>query len=427
MRGLHTRREQLWDAAGLILKRNDMGGYSVPTRGLYPYQWLWDAGFVAMGWHLIDQPRAWKELDMLLRGQWASGMLPHITFHQIVDTYFPGPDIWQSPQQNPPTSGITQPPIIATALWDLYRNTEDTATVEPQARSMFQALLRYHRWLYEARDPDKTGLVAILHPWESGMDNSPLWDGPLSRIKPVAVPTFKRRDLNHVNAAHRPLDEDYVRYIYLLICLRNGGYVEPSLYYFAPFCVVDTGYNAILLRANRDLLAMAKALGEPETEITGWIDRAEKGFQRLRDGQGGFYAGFDVRAGVPLDVPVTSKYLTLWGGAASADEALYLAREFSESLGGTSYMAATFSPVVTGFHPQRYWRGPVWAILNWMLSEGFKDYGFKSEAARLRADVLQLVETAGFYEYFDPLTGVGCGGPDFSWTAAVILKILASE
>ena len=32
------------------------------------------------------------------------------------------------------------------------------------------------------RDPKKTGLVSILHPWESGYDNSPIWDDPMEKI-----------------------------------------------------------------------------------------------------------------------------------------------------------------------------------------------------------------------------------------------------
>lgn len=425
MQRYETKRPMLWREAEAILRRNDLGGYTVPTQGLYPYQWLWDAGFTAMGWRHIDEPRAWRELETLLRGQWPSGMLPHITFHQTVDTYFPGPDVWQSPHQNPPTSGITQPPVVATALWDLYQNASDRGAVETRARAMFHAVLRYHRWLYAARDPDQTGLVAILHPWESGMDNSPLWDGPLARVTPVNVPPFKRRDTHHVNAAQRPSDDDYTRYIYLVLFLRSGGYVEPGLYYTAPFCVVDTAYNAILLRANRDLLALARALGEPEEEIAGWIERGELGFDRLRDGNGGFFAGIDLRADQVLQVPVTSRFLTLWGGVATPAEAEHLVREFGEALAGAPYLAATVPPSSAAFQPQRYWRGPVWGIVNWMLAEGFAAYGYTQEAERLRADTLKLVETAGFYEYFNPMTGEGLGGSNFSWTAAMVLNILA--
>ena len=49
-------------AAQAVLRDNDRGGYTVPTSGLYPYQWNWDAAFCALGWITFDEPRAWREL-----------------------------------------------------------------------------------------------------------------------------------------------------------------------------------------------------------------------------------------------------------------------------------------------------------------------------------------------------------------------------
>ena len=43
-----------------VLRRNDRGGYTVPSARLYPYQWNWDSGFVALGWLTFDEPRAWQ-------------------------------------------------------------------------------------------------------------------------------------------------------------------------------------------------------------------------------------------------------------------------------------------------------------------------------------------------------------------------------
>ena len=38
---------------------------------------------------------------------------------------------------------------------------------------------------------------------------------------------------------------------------------------------------------------------------------------------------------------------------------------------------------------------------------------------------LELVDRSGFAEYFSPLTGTGYGAPDFSWTAALTIDLLA--
>ena len=51
-----------------ILRLNDRGGYTVPTDGLYPYQWNWDSAFAALGFAAFDIGRAWVELETLFSG-----------------------------------------------------------------------------------------------------------------------------------------------------------------------------------------------------------------------------------------------------------------------------------------------------------------------------------------------------------------------
>jgi len=115
-----TKLSSLDNAARDIMMRNDRGGYTVPTDGLYPYQWNWDSAFAAFGFARFDIPRAWKEVETLFSGQWANGMVPHILFHKPDHGYFPGPQVWGC--DGPvPSSGISQPPVAATfirAIWE---------------------------------------------------------------------------------------------------------------------------------------------------------------------------------------------------------------------------------------------------------------------------------------------------------------------
>jgi hypothetical protein len=53
--------------------------------------------------------------------------------------------------------------------------------------------------------------------------------------------------------------------------------------------------------------------------------------------------------------------------------------------------------------------------------DGLGAYGRADLAGRLREDSLALVRGHGFFEYFDPMTGNGLGGANFTWTAAVTL------
>ena len=69
---------EMIEQARAILRRNDRGGYTVPTDRLYPFQWNWDSAFVAMGWATFDEARALTEVERLLEGQWDDGLVPQI-------------------------------------------------------------------------------------------------------------------------------------------------------------------------------------------------------------------------------------------------------------------------------------------------------------------------------------------------------------
>jgi glycogen debranching enzyme len=85
------------------------------------------------------------------------------------------------------------------------------------------------------------------------------------------------------------------------------------------------------------------------------------------------------------------------------------------------FLVPSTDPTSRPFEPRRYWRGPVWLIVNWMIADGLLAYGRADLADRLREDSLALVRRQGFFEYFDPVTGEGLGGASFTWAAAVTL------
>src|SRR5665213_3202597 len=66
------------DKAKAVLAHNDHGSFTVPSKKLYPHQWLWDSCFIAIGMRNYDIERAKIELLSILRGQWANGMVPHM-------------------------------------------------------------------------------------------------------------------------------------------------------------------------------------------------------------------------------------------------------------------------------------------------------------------------------------------------------------
>lgn len=401
------------------LKANGRGDFTVPSADLYPYQWLWDAGFIALGWGQVSEGRAWQELFSAFKGQWPDGFLPHIVFHRPDPNYFPGPDVWQT-HTVPPTSGITQPPVLATATLILYRQARDRELARNAAEELFPKLMAYHRWLYRARDPEGTGLVSILHPWESGMDNSAAWDEPLGRVLPAELPA-RRKDTSHVHSSERPSDDEYRRYLSLVVRFRDLRYDPSRLYFESPFRVVDVGFNALLHQANQDLRALAIELGKPTEELDGWIRQGTQAFGRLWDDGEGLYFSLDAIAGSPIRVPTSAAFLPLYAGTPDTTAAQHLAFHLEAWGRAVNFLVPSLAPNHPRFDPRRYWRGPVWLNVNWMIEQGLTRYGHLELARRVREDTLRLLAASGFREYYHPQTGEGLGGRGFAWSAAVAL------
>jgi glycogen debranching enzyme len=85
------------------------------------------------------------------------------------------------------------------------------------------------------------------------------------------------------------------------------------------------------------------------------------------------------------------------------------------------FVMPSLDPADPGFQMIRYWRGPVWAVVNYMIGTGLAEAGDEERAMRVRMDTLELMRRNGFYEAYSPIDGTGSGGDDFSWTAAIWL------
>ncbi len=99
-------------------------------------------------------------------------------------------------------------------------------------------------------------------------------------------------------------------------------------------------------------------------------------------------------------------------------------REYAPG-GKLVYQATSLSLTEPAWESSRYWRGPVWIIINWLIQQGLDQYGYSSLAGDLRQSSLKLMTESGFYEYFDPITGAGCGTDAFSWSAALALEMIS--
>ncbi len=421
-----------------VLDRNWMGRYTVPSSPLYPHQWSWDSGFVSIAYSHYYQRRAQKELLSLFKGQWKNGMIPHIIFNPNAQGYFPGSDFWQTwmssdaPEQIE-TSGITHPPIHATAALRIYNNAQMKQNARRFLEVIFPKILLYHQYLYKFRDPKGEGLVYIRHPWESGQDDSPAWDTPLKNIdiRHEDIPSYHRVDVEKVAEKERPTNFDYDRYLYLIYLFRKFGYDEKKIYENSPFLVQDASFNAILCRSNEDLLSIAEIIGEDISQIRRWTEITKKAVNRkLWHQKHEIYDDFDLRAGMRIEDDSVSNFLPLYAGIPSTEQAARLYQYLDSPafrclmIGHNCYAVSSYSRYKTSFNAEQYWRGPIWININWMLYEGLKRYGYEKKAEQFRNSIIYLPLRFGFYEYFDPNNGRGLGTNNFAWTAALAIDML---
>jgi len=412
-------------AAQAILRHNDRGGYTVPNGRVYPFQWNWDSAFVALGFDAFDRDRAWTELETLFAAQWPDGFLPHIVFWKDDPGYFPGPEVWSSGTQ-PRTSGITQPPVAGTVLrrlWDSATAAGDGEAYRPRAEALFARTLAWHRWFAQYRDFEGRGVVVAMHPWETGRDNSPEWDAPGEPIDVSNVGDYVRRDTGHLDAKMRPTKLEYDRYLALVQYGRATGWNHAEIARSNPFRVADVGMSLILLRANRDLAALARELGrEAEAaELDALIARAEAGIGWLWDPVRRTWCSRDCITGLHSGFVTSASFLSFYAGLEDADKDAAMLGHFERIAARVRYMVPSLDPDDPGFQMIRYWRGPVWAVVNWMIGEGLAEAGQKAQAERVRADTRAMMDQTGFYEAYSPIDGSGSGGDDFSWTAAIRL------
>lgn len=428
-----------------VLRGNILHSFTKPCPNLYPHQWNWDAGFIALGYMRSDFHQACSEMTSLFRGQWKNGMVPQIVFNvDNVGKYFPGYFFWQTkgvPEKplKVRTSGITMPPVHGFVLQRMLQHAPDLKAARAYFRHKAVQVFQLHQYLYHFRDPDREGLAFICHPWESGMDNLPTWEEVFHHVHfdAAEVPKYKRRDLEHVDAPYRPRNHSYDRYIYLVNRLRKMRYQEPEVWHDYPFQVQEPLFNAILSHSNEALLELFSWLRRDRGQILEWQTQTQKALNnKLWDEERGLYVSYDRAQKQAVRISTAGGLIPLLCGAPDhARAARMVSTITSPSFSGTPDNPAWLCPSTAldepGFDSRRYWRGPVWININWMLYHGLYRYGYDALAERIRTESLALVQKLGFWEYYNPhkilpATEVhgGHGADQFSWTAALTLDWL---
>ena len=436
---MNINQKDLLQQAEQILRDNWQGAFTIPCSRLYPFQWNWDSGFVSLGLGYMNVDYAIQELSSLFDGQWQNGMVPHIIFHSENEkTYFPNYDFWNTTvnsgsSQQPKTSGITQPPVHGFILEALLNQHPDNEKLTAFAKMLFPKIVASHRFFYQYRDPEREGLVFIFHPWESGRDNSPLWDDSLDRIEiqPGQLPDYQRRDTSLADHSERPTQAQYDRYVYLLELGKRYGYDGHAIVEESEFLIQDSLINAILIKSNESLIRLGEAWQFDVAEIKEWQQQSKNSYkEKLWSSDLGCFITYDLRINQPILEREIGGIFPVFAEIPTPEQAEHINNYLLNLHNRGYFICPSFDVDSPLFDSKRYWRGPIWPQMNWMIYHGLNSYGYKQTAQIVKNDLLELVSRLGFSEYFESQKQIvetinkGYGGEHFSWTASTVIDLI---
>ncbi len=258
----------------------------------------------------------------------------------------------------------SQPPVGAMIVLGLYRTFGDRWLPE----MLFDDLLRWNRWWDTARRdgdllcwgsdpfPPRAGAHfetaevdnAIGPMMESGLDNSPMWDG---------VPFDQSKHLQ---------------------------------------CLHDAGLNGLYVRDCESLEALAVILGRDAEadELRERGDRYRQSIQRrLWDEGAGLFLNRRTDTGELSARVSPTNFYPLLGGAATGEQAARMVEEhlLHPARFGGDYVLPSISRDDPAYPDQTYWRGRIWAPMNFLVYAGLCRYDLPEAKTELVAKSQSLL------------------------------------
>ena len=351
-------------------------GFCPPNAHVYPHQWLWDSCFHSIAWAALGDERGARELSSCFRAQLPSGFVPHMRYLE--------PNHVRGPLSD--RSSYTQPPIYAHAARVLSQ------AGLPVNAEVIVAISRGLGWLWEHRMRDD-GLLFIVHPWESGADDSPRWDSWIP-LRPYDHRAYSKYDAELVKASE--FDE------------------EGAAVWSTAFVAVPAAFNAFASHAAHELSVLT---GDDQWEVRA-MALASAMDEHLWDETSGLWLDTAVvGGGDSVQVPTLDG---AFGALATADpERAHRALSQLVDSGRfkASYGLRYLPPDHQAYQAHEYWRGPAWPQLNYMAWIAARRWD-RGEVADAIADMsLRAAARSRFAEYWNAETGAGLGARPQGWAA----------
>jgi glycogen debranching enzyme len=399
--------EDLATAAHKVLKANWREGhtsngvpyaFTCPATPRYRHQWYWDSCFHAIAWRHFEPGRARAELRTLMRAGRLDGFIPHTAFWDWPATWRRAPFYGTHTMFGSSATATIQTPLLALA-WELVAESSDD---DPGfATEALPALRLHYDWLERERDPDADGLLTILLPDESGLDDSPKYDGLYGWMR-----------------------HDRLGHVWLVERYRRLGYEAARIVERYDEHVEDVLVNVFYALALRSLSRLDHEHGAVYAERAARTEAAL--LDRCLDDRTGLFLDLAGRAERRLAVSTWSSLAPLALGELPVEVRRRLVEE--HLLDERRYLAAVGIPSVSreeptfepGFSLWRCWRGPSWVNTAWLLVPAMRELGYAEEADRIVDSLARSAARYGFREYYNPLTGRGLAARGFGFSTLLI-------
>lgn len=325
----------------------------------------WDTFFAGLLSAIQDKGVAYQQVSSIMQEMTADGMIPNFG------------------AQNACSIDRSQPPVGSYCILKLYQQFGDVSLL----KDTFEKLMIWNSWWMKNRDGNGDGLLewgSNPYPegrkvqyeadnmqaamYESGLDNSPMYDEAVFN-----------------NQTH-------------------------TMEY------ADVGLNALYAMDCRALSEIARILGKDEqaVQMNREYERMKNQMnQMLWDEEAGIYLNrhWDGRLNKRLS---PTNFYPMIAGVASPKQAERMIREhlLNESEFWGRFVIPSISRSDPAFGDNDYWRGRIWAPMNFLVGEGIKQYGFYQEAFQFAQKSQNLFqqewqEENHIHENYNAVTGDG--------------------
>lgn len=316
---------------------------------------------------------------------------------------------------------LTQMPVLPYSLRSIYEATGNVTYL----RELVPPLVKYFRWWKTTRDLDSTGVVTILHPWESGLDLTPAYDPALG----VSPPSRARPMWSEIYPQLIQLALSY-RWRYSWDHSAILSRTEPALGPFNWFKVQDIAVNCVYASGWGILGDLASKFDESlADECYANQNHSEAGILSTLFSKeaGHFVTGYKDKKNEQRfhAVRTVQMLFPLLLSRITSDQVSTIVEYLTDA---TEFWTEYPIPSVSRAEPEYnaiqntdlLWRGPTWGFTNWFVMEGLHKHGQTEALNQLMDRWIAMAEKGGIWEMNNPQTAVGYGAEGLGMSVLIV-------